>query len=77
MSNPHYRQKHLQHRSWFRILHNNEYVNVRPVDGKEWFDAPGFEARVVHMVDENNDLVGVCDMGYFDKNAVRIDSDDF
>lgn len=76
MSNPHNRPKHKQHREWFKITLNGERKIVRPVNGKDWFDEPGYECGIVHLIDENSDVVGICEIPFFEKNAIRIQYND-
>lgn len=76
MGNPHHRPKYKQHRSWFRIDIDGEQRVIRPVNAEDWFNTPGFSVGLVHMVDENSDLVGYCEVGYFERNATRLSSDD-
>lgn len=48
-------------------------VVIRPVDGAAWFgDAPGIDAGFVHLIDENGDLVGICEIGKFDRYAIAV-----
>ena len=77
MGNPYHRPKHLQVRNWFRITLKGEAHLVRPVNGEDWYNEPGLSHGVVHLVDENAECVGVVEIGYFDKHAVRVsDIDD-
>ena len=72
MGNPYHRPKFLQSRSWFSIEHDNRTRIVRPVDGEDWFGQPGIKSGVVHLIDENDDLVTIWDLERFEKNASRI-----
>lgn len=49
----------------------SQHVIVRPVNGETWFEIPqpGFDAGIVHMIDEDGELVGFCEIGYFERNA--------
>ena len=73
MTNPHHRSKHRQSKNVFRIIIDGVERIVRPVDGAAWFDQPGIESGVVHLVDEAADFVAVVETGFFDRNAKRAD----
>lgn len=46
---------------------------MRPVDGEAWYNEPGVSQGVVHLVDEYSDCVGIVEIGYFNKHAVRVE----
>lgn len=71
MGNPHHRPKYMQSKSWFLFEHEGRTRVVRPVDGEEHYGQPGVTHGVIHLIDENHDLVTVCSLDYFEKNASR------
>lgn len=55
----------------------NENRLVRPVDGAAWFDQPGIEAGVVHLIDDDNNVVAIVETSYFDRNAAAASWSDY
>ena len=76
MGNPRNRKKYLQHRSWFKVIIDGKQRIVRPVNGEDWFNEPGFSQGVVHLIDEENERVGLMTIESFQKNATRVGSND-
>lgn len=70
------RPKHMLHRTWFSIVIDGVRRVVRPVNGEDWYGVPGLSHGVVHLVDENSELVGVVEVGYFDRMATRLSSEE-
>lgn len=64
--------KYLQSEKTFWVKMYNKQVLIRPVNGEEHFNEPGFSHGFVHFVDPiTGERLGCCGVTHFDDNTVE------